>query len=207
LGRRQLDGQWEAIYALTDRGHVVETAAVQCKIRIRLAGAFHKQRHRRTVFDWFRRTPERNSSQRERLEQKHLLSPNPQRHAAGRKHAQVVTSRKQRGDGVSTCVNQVLAVIEDQEEFALSDEVNETVEHAPALQLEQVEGLGERNWEKQRIQDGGQAHEDHPIGEVSELPAGGFESQTGLAHTPRSSHRQQPRTGFGEQLIDALQFG
>ena len=87
------------------------------------------------------------------------------------------------------CIDQVLAVIEEQQELALAERRADLINDGPPRLFTDVHGRGNCPRNACRIGDGRQLDQPHPIGITVEDSGGEVEGEPGLAAAARTGQR------------------
>ena len=137
-----------------------------------------------------------------------------QRGATGGQHLKGGTAGKQRGDQISDCSQEVLAVIHHEQDLAWAEVVNQFIRYRSSFRQRQIEGRNYRLCHQPRFGQWSQVDPDDAIGKVGGNVTGGGQSQSRLARATRAGQGQQwdglieeERPGQASLLLPADQSG
>ena len=134
------------------------------------------------------------------------LAGMPERLATGRHDDQIGASRQQLRSQRDDRVEDVLAVVDDEQDRAVRELVDERGDPRPVALERQLEGATDRGRDVVAVRHAGQLHEPHPVGPAGtrQLAMRELDGQAGLAGPAGSGQREQPRTV--EQSAELTQF-
>ena len=112
---------------------------------------------------------------------------------AGGEDADAGGAAQQGGDEVGAGLQQVLAVVEDEQEAPVAGLFDQGGQRGPAGVVVQAEGVGGGDRDERRVVQPGQLHQSHPVGEASFDPGRDPCGHPCLADAARTGQRDQPR--------------
>jgi hypothetical protein len=132
---------------------------------------------------------------------------NPQCLAAGGEHAQMRAIAQQVAGDFGTGSNQVFAVVDNEQQLARAEHLQQDVENALAAHLRDPEGLGDGAGDLARVGERGQLDQGDTVAECAavDLLVGKVEGQAGLARSARAGDGHQRH--FGQpvrQLVELV---
>ena len=195
--RRQLDRQRKPVQPLTNLGHRRLVVLVEGELRICSRGALGEQRHGvipRHLLQGVTCAPIR---QRQGRHGQCRFAANAQGLPAGREDSHVRTALQHPQSQLHACVEQLLAVIEQQEQPALGQVLHQDVEWRTRCLLLQSQRGGHAVRQKCRVLQLVQLDEPHTVVELSPHGLRHPQGEPSLADATHPHQRHQPR---GRQL-------
>ena len=187
--RRELDGEGYPVEAAADVGDVGVGPRVGGHLRVRRTGTVAEQLLGRAVDARTCRCDV------ERLHRPHLLAVDAERLPARREDADAwapVEDIAREGTGG---IEDVLAVVEDDEDLLLPEEVDDADVHGDALARLDAEGQGDDLGERLGVADRRELADPRAVTEPGHELGGGVQGEAGLPHAPHARERDESRVG------------
>ena len=129
----------------------------------------------------------------------------PQRLPAGREQDDVRAAAQQRVGELGARVDEMLAVVQQHQQAALADRLDERGEQRPARLAVHAEHAGDGDGDEIGIVQRGEIREPHPVPGPVQQPGRGLQAEPGLARAARAGQRDQP--GAAEQAAHLGELG
>ena len=125
-----------------------------------------------------------------------VLAVDAERLTARREHHNIWAVPQQRIRELGARVQDMLAVVNQQQQAALADRRYERVAKGAARLLTDAEHVGHSDRDEIRVPKRSEIGKPHPITEPIYQGGGGLEREAGLARAPSARQRYQPRCGY-----------
>ncbi len=142
--------------------------------------------------------------QRQRRHEPRALAFEAERLAAGRHDRQRRAGPQQRLRQLRAGVDQVLAIVEDEQRGIAFQLIDDRLEHGPGAVIAHADGRGDVLGERTRIHQRGQLGPDDAAGEQGARVARELDGEPGLAAAAGAGQREQPRRDENRRAL--LQF-
>jgi len=176
-----------------DTGHDGRDPIGHHELGVAEDGAFDKQLRRLELPQLVCREHSRGIGSRHGRYAIEGFASHAQRFAARRQNPQLGTATQQRMRQACGRLDQVLAVVKDEEQFARLQVLDEHVEQRVAWRLADVENRGHRLDDHLRIGDRAQLHEPDALGVLFQQAAANLQRQPGLPRAAWTQQRDHPR--------------
>ncbi len=196
-GRGQLDGQRQPVQPAADLHHGTDGYLVDGEPRPHGRGPVGEQPDRRVLQGPLRRRASRR--QAERRDRGQCLAGDAERLPAGGQHPQVRTAGEQLPGRVRGRLDQVLAVVEQDQGPAAGEQVDQPAESVPRRRHiglrsggRQADAGQHRLWHLVAAGGRGQLGQPDPVREAVEQPDSDLAGEPGLARATRAHQRDEP---------------
>ena len=191
--RRQLDRQRHPVEAVAEGGDGVRVVAAELESGCGLRGPGGEQPHRLRRQRLLRGRSGDQPGEGERGDAPGHLAGNAERLAAGRQHGQVRAAAEQSLGEARDRLDQVLAVVEQEQLPAIADVLGEGDLRRPVGGEPGVQRLGDRRADQLGLAERRQLDRPDPVGEILPPLARKLQRQPGLAAAAGPGQGEEPR--------------
>ena len=191
-GGGQLEGQGDAIEALTDLRHRRRVGGGDREVGSRLTGPLDEQHHRVIAIQPVRRGRGLERRDRQRRRPPRRLTVHAERFPAGRHHVHAGTALEQPMDHRGDRRHDMLAVVDHEQRRRRPQHRHQLVNEAPARNLHQAGGRRHHIADTVGVDNGGEVDPPDAVGEPVDQLGGDLLGEAGLAHPAGPGHSHQP---------------